>query len=44
MFMGKSSLHKDENEDKHSFCALFLETGPQEKNIKLFLKIANYFA
>ena len=40
MFMGISSLDKDENEDKHSCCVSFLETGSYEKTYKtLFKKI-----
>ena len=38
MFMGKSSLDKDENEDKNYCCVSFLETGSYEKNIKLCLR------
>ena len=38
MFMDKSSLDKDENEDKYSFCVSFLETRPQEKKYKTFFK------
>ena len=34
MFMGISSLDKDENEDKHSCCVSFLETGSYEKTYK----------
>ena len=40
MFMGISSLNKDENEDKHSCCVSFLETGSYEKTYKTsFMKI-----
>ena len=39
MFMDKSRLDKDENEDKHSSCVLFLEAGPYEKkDIKIRLR------
>ena len=36
--MDKSSLDKDENEDKHSCCVSFFESGPCEKKYKTFLK------
>ena len=38
MFMGISSLDKDENEDKHSCCVSFLETGSYEKTYKTLFK------
>ena len=39
MFMDKSSLDKDENEDKHSSCVLLLEAVPYEKkDINFFFK------
>ena len=38
MFMGISSLDKDENEDKHSCCVSFLETGSSEKTYETLPK------
>ena len=38
MFMGISSLDKDENEDKHSCCVSFLETVSYEKTYKTLFK------
>ena len=38
MFTGKSSLDKDENEDKHSCCVSFLETGSSEKTYETLPK------
>ena len=38
MFMDKSSIDKDENEDKHSSCVSFLEPGPYEKKYKNLFK------
>ena len=38
MFMGISSLDKDENEDKHSCCVSFLETGSSEKTYEILPK------
>ena len=38
MFLDKSNLDKDENEDKHSCAVLFLETEPYEKKYKTLFK------
>ena len=39
MFMGKSSLDNDENEDKHYYCCVsLLETGSYEKTCKALFK------
>ena len=38
MFMSIASLDKDENEDKHSCCVSFLETGSYEKRYKTLFK------
>ena len=38
MFMSIASLDEDENEDKHSCCVSFLETGSYEKTYKILFK------